>query len=109
MTTIKPMLAHKLDETRIDWKKQVHMQPKLDGVRCLIQYEVFPISQGGARIVAYSRTGKDDVWISCYSRYDNRNIFVLQPDKIIEKYEEDMEYTNWDKETRYKQNTNQDG
>jgi DNA ligase-1 len=59
MTTIKPMLAHKLDETRIDWKKQVHMQPKLDGVRCLIQYEVFPISQGGARIVAYSRTGKE--------------------------------------------------
>jgi len=53
------MLAHKLDETRIDWKKQVHMQPKLDGVRCLIQYEVFPISQGGARIVAYSRTGKE--------------------------------------------------
>jgi len=59
MTTIKPMLAHKLDETRIDWEKQVHMQPKLDGVRCLIQYEVFPISQGGARIVAYSRTGKE--------------------------------------------------
>ena len=59
MTTIKPMLAHKLDKSRIDWKKQVHMQPKLDGVRCLIQYEVFPISQGGARIVAYSRTGKE--------------------------------------------------
>ena len=59
MTIIKPMLAHKLDKSRIDWKKQVHMQPKLDGVRCLIQYEVFPISQGGARIVAYSRTGKE--------------------------------------------------
>ena len=59
MTTIKPMLAHKLDKTRIDWKQPVYMQPKLDGVRCLIQYEVFPISQGGARIVAYSRTGKE--------------------------------------------------
>ena len=59
MTTIKPMLAHKLDKTRIDWDKPVYMQPKLDGVRCLIQYEVFPISQGGARIVAYSRTGKE--------------------------------------------------
>ena len=59
MTTIKPMLAHKLDETRIDFKDFTYMQPKLDGVRCLIQYEVFPISQGGARIVAYSRTGKE--------------------------------------------------
>jgi ATP-dependent DNA ligase len=59
MTTVKPMLAHKLDKTRIDWGKPVYMQPKLDGVRCLIQYEVFPISQGGARIVAYSRTGKE--------------------------------------------------
>jgi len=57
---IKPMLAHKFDEARIDFKKDIiHMQPKLDGVRCLIQYEVFPISQGGARIVAYSRTGKE--------------------------------------------------
>jgi len=53
------MLAHKLDESRIDWSKNIYMQPKLDGVRCLIQYEVFPISQGGARIIAYSRTGKE--------------------------------------------------
>ena len=48
MTTIKPMLAHKLDETRIDWDKPVYMQPKLDGVRCLI------FKDG-----AYSRTGKE--------------------------------------------------
>ena len=32
---IKPMLAHKLNESRIDWAKPVYMQPKLDGVRCL--------------------------------------------------------------------------
>ena len=62
-------------------------------------------------------TGKDDVWISCYSRYDSKTVFVLQPDKIIEKYGEDMEYTDWGKEIRYKQvrnedyklNTNKDG
>ena len=62
-------------------------------------------------------TGKDDVWISCYSRYDSTNVFVLQPDKIIEKYNEDMEYTDWSKETRgsqvryenHKLNTNKDG
>jgi hypothetical protein len=54
-------------------------------------------------------TGKDNVWISCYDRYSSRNVFVLTPDKIIEKYQEDMEYTDWNKEIRYKQNTNKDG
>ena len=44
---IKPMLAHKLDESRIDWSKPVYMQPKLDGVRCLF-------TKDGA----FSRTGK---------------------------------------------------
>jgi len=41
------MLAHKLDESRIDWSKSVYMQPKLDGVRCLF-------TKDGA----FSRTGK---------------------------------------------------
>jgi hypothetical protein len=40
-------------------------------------------------------TGKKDVWISCYDQYSSENIFVLQPDKIIKKYKEDMEYTDW--------------
>jgi len=44
---IKPMLAHKLNESRIDWAKPVYMQPKLDGVRCLF-------TKDGA----FSRTGK---------------------------------------------------
>ena len=44
---IKPMLAHKLNESRIDWGKPVYMQPKLDGVRCLF-------TKNGA----FSRTGK---------------------------------------------------
>ena len=44
---IKPMLAHKLDESKIDWDKPVYMQPKLDGVRCLF-------TKDGA----FSRTGK---------------------------------------------------
>jgi len=45
---IKPMLAHKLDGSRIDWAKPVYMQPKLDGVRCLF-------TKNGA----FSRTGKE--------------------------------------------------
>ena len=50
-------------------------------------------------------TGKKDVWISCWDNYCNRNVFVLQPDKIIKKYNLDMDYTDWSKETRYNQNT----
>ena len=52
----KPMLAHPVGGfERIkddDWP--LYSQPKLDGVRCLIQYE--PMRN---RIVAYSRTGKE--------------------------------------------------
>jgi len=45
--TIKPMLAHKFDENRVDWSKEHWIQPKLDGVRCLF-------TKDGA----FSRTGK---------------------------------------------------
>ena len=32
---MKPMLAHKFDNSRVDWSQPVYIQPKLDGVRCL--------------------------------------------------------------------------
>ena len=35
MITHKAMLAHKFDESRVDWNQAVYIQPKLDGVRCL--------------------------------------------------------------------------
>jgi ATP-dependent DNA ligase len=35
MTQHKAMLAHKFDESRVDWNQAVYIQPKLDGVRCL--------------------------------------------------------------------------
>ena len=41
------MLAHKVNENRIDFSKKVFIQPKLDGVRCIF-------TKDGA----YSRTGK---------------------------------------------------
>ena len=44
---IKPMLAHKFNEARINFKDFTYMQPKLDGVRCLF-------TKDGA----FSRTGK---------------------------------------------------
>ena len=34
---IKPMLAYKVDAKPIDWSEKVFMQPKLDGVRCVIK------------------------------------------------------------------------
>jgi len=40
-------------------------------------------------------TGKDDIWISCYDQYNSRNVFVMQPSRIIERYEDDMEYTDF--------------
>jgi DNA ligase-1 len=43
----KPMLAHKYDDSRVDWSQPVYIQAKLDGVRCLF-------TKNGA----YSRTGK---------------------------------------------------
>ena len=50
----KPMLAQNVgDYSRIkdnDWP--LYVQPKLDGVRCLIQYDA-------GNVVAYSRTGKE--------------------------------------------------
>ena len=44
---IKPMLAHKYDDSRVDWSQPVYIQPKLDGVRCVF-------TKDGA----FSRTGK---------------------------------------------------
>ena len=47
-------------------------------------------------------TGKQDIWISCYDQYTSRNVFVLTPDKIIEKYKDDMDYTDFaNGETRF--------
>jgi len=52
----KPMLAYPVSKKPIDYSKPTFIQPKLDGVRCVIQRE-----QYGDRawvIRAYSRTGK---------------------------------------------------
>ena len=43
----KPMLAYPVSDKPIDYTKPVFMQPKLDGVRCIIQYErVTPLQTG---------------------------------------------------------------
>ena len=59
MMRFKPMLAYPVNNKPIDYTKKVFIQPKLDGVRCLIQYQ----NPGGigfhGQVIAYSRTGKE--------------------------------------------------
>ena len=53
----KPMLAYPVSDKPIDYTQPVFMQPKLDGVRCLIQYG--DVRGRGPEVKAYSRTGKE--------------------------------------------------
>ena len=80
MTITKPMLAHKYDDKRVDWSQPVYIQPKLDGVRCLI-------TQSGA----FSRTGKQFKNINHIELSLNR-FFDQHPDVILdgELYNHDL-------------------
>ena len=56
----KPMLAYPVSAKPIDYSEPVFIQPKLDGVRCLIQAK--PYADKGVIlpiVTAYSRTGKE--------------------------------------------------
>jgi len=69
---IKPMLAHKFDESRIDWNDKVFLQPKLDGVRCLF-------TKDGA----FSRTGKQ--FMNVQHLQDALKIFFdINPNAILD-------------------------
>ena len=54
----KPMLAYPVSDKPIDYTKPVFIQPKLDGVRCLVQQEYDDVVDTNV-IRAYSRTGKE--------------------------------------------------
>ena len=74
---IKPMLAYKVDAKPIDWSEKVFMQPKLDGVRCIIQ-----LNDNG-EVHAYSRTGKP--WLNIdHILSDLKPSFDLNPDMILD-------------------------
>ena len=46
-----------------------------------------------------------DIWISCYDQYSSRCVFVLKPEKVISKYMDDMDYTDFaNGEIRYDRN-----
>jgi len=82
---IKPMLAYKVDAKPIDWTKKVYMQPKLDGVRCVIQ-----LNDKG-EVYAYSRTGKP--WLNIEHILQNlKPLFNENEDVILdgELYNHDL-------------------
>ena len=47
----KPMLAYPVSDKPIDYKEPVFLQPKLDGVRCLIQCDDGVVSRSEERRV----------------------------------------------------------
>ena len=69
---IKPMLAHKLNESRIDWAKPVYMQPKLDGVRCVF-------TKDGA----FSRAGKQFMNVK-HIKEGLKEFFKQKPNMILD-------------------------
>ena len=72
----KPMLAYPVSNKPIDYSKPVFMQPKLDGVRCVIQYEK-RVQPREDVVVAYSRTGKE---------WKNINHILAQLKPFFQKY-----------------------
>ena len=76
----KPMLAYPVSNKPIDYTKPVFMQPKLDGVRCLIQQE---FHKDGDKVVAYSRTGKQ--WLNIdHILQSLKPFFAGNPDVILD-------------------------
>jgi len=77
-----PMLAYPVSDKPIDYNKPVFIQPKLDGVRCTIQYErrVRPREDV---VVAYSRTGKE--WKNIqHILFNLKPWFQLNPNVILD-------------------------
>ena len=74
------MLAHKVNENRIDFSEKVFIQPKLDGVRCIF-------TKDGA----YSRTGKEFHNLQ-HIKIDLEKFFEQQPHTVLdgELYNHDL-------------------
>ena len=81
---IKPMLAYPVSKKPIDYSKPVFMQPKMDGVRCVIQYEkTGPNFMDKGKVIAYSRTGK--VWKNIdHILEDLHKFFCYNPTVILD-------------------------
>ena len=88
----KPMLAYPVSAKPIDYSKPTFIQPKLDGVRCVIQYDV-PKDQPhfSGVVTAYSRTGKEWKNINHILK-ELKPFFIEHPNVILdgELYNHDL-------------------
>jgi len=80
----KPMLAYPVSAKPINYEDKIFIQPKLDGVRCVIQYEpinsIWPIKY---EVKAYSRTGKP--WLNIeHILFNLKPWFILNPDVVLD-------------------------
>ena len=83
------MLAYPVSNKPIDYTKPVFMQPKLDGVRCLIQYD-------DGKVTAYSRTGKvwkniEHITLSLYKFFDKHPNVILDGELYNHAFKDDFE------------------
>ena len=91
----KPMLAYPVSDKPINYEDKVYMQPKLDGVRCLIQANVkrhlLTPDLNEIEVKAYSRTGKE--WKNIQHILDQlKPFFQKYPNVILdgELYNHDL-------------------
>ena len=90
MMRYKPMLAYPVSDKPINYDNKIFIQPKLDGVRCLIQYERRTQPREDV-VVAYSRTGKE--WKNIdHILFNLRPWFQLNPNVVLdgELYNHDL-------------------
>ncbi len=85
----KPMLAYPVSDKPIDYNNTVFMQPKLDGVRCLIQYDE-------GKVTAYSRTGKvwqniEHITVNLYKFFDKHPNVILDGELYNHDYKDNFE------------------
>ena len=85
----KPMLAYPVSDKPIDYNKPVFIQPKLDGVRCLIQYDE-------GKVKAYSRTGKvwqniEHITLNLYKFFDKNPNVILDGELYNHDFRNDFE------------------
>ena len=83
------MLAYPVSAKPIDYSKPVFIQPKLDGVRCLIQYD-------NGVVTAYSRTGKvwkniEHITLNLYKFFDKHPNVVLDGELYNHDFRDDFE------------------
>jgi ATP-dependent DNA ligase len=85
----KPMLAYPVSAKPIDYSKPTFIQPKLDGVRCTIQYD-------RGVVTAWSRTGKEwknieHIKLNVYRFFDKYPNVILDGELYNHDFKDDFE------------------